>query len=92
MRPPLLRPVRVQVMLAQQRTITGLIETVNASQAAARRGAAELLRARQPPGRPDGNRLDAEVEEDAAAEGHRLERWAGVLGTWTRLPWRQCTP
>ncbi|KIZ01316.1 hypothetical protein MNEG_6644 [Monoraphidium neglectum] len=54
-----------QVMLAQQRTITQLIESVNASQAAAQRTAHDLLA---------GAAADAQGRQDAAMAGHRLER------------------
>jgi hypothetical protein len=52
-------------MLAQQRTITQLIESVNASQAAAQRTAHDLLA---------GAAADAQGRQDAAMAGHRLER------------------
>lgn len=64
--------VLLQVMLAQQRTITTLIEAVNSSQVAAQKAAGELLLGRSPPG--CGLSADAYSQQEAAMAAHRLER------------------
>ena len=57
-------------MLAQQRTITQLIESINTSQAASQRAAQELLLSR----RAQGAAAVAAEAQEAAMAGHRLER------------------
>jgi len=61
-----------QVMLAQQRTITALIESVNAAQIAAQRSVQQLLVGRSPPGRSTSG--DAHCQQEAVMAGYRLER------------------